>query len=340
MVSVVTQQVKYSTSLVCNWDLGRNFSCFSLCLSSSLIKNPADRADLKMLMVRAHFLSFHAKQYKWTLFTFTINVPDHTVSIITVTEVNIKLYHISHFTQSNQICLDKIKSCIASHWTVVGVKVCVCVVLCACVCVSVSLSLCVCDLCVCVCVWSVCVICVSVCDRCLCVWRVCDVCVRASVCVCVRLHVCACVCMCVRASACVCVRLHVCACVCMCVCVCTCVCVICVCVCVCVLSLCVCVVLCVCVCLCLCLSVCVIGVCVIGVCVWSVCVCVCSLFQNHTFIKRSEVEEVDFAGWLCKMMGLNQPSTPTQTTEWHTHTPDGHMTRGSPTEYKRLQPIR
>uniref|UniRef100_A0AAY4EVI5 Dual specificity mitogen-activated protein kinase kinase 2 n=1 Tax=Denticeps clupeoides TaxID=299321 RepID=A0AAY4EVI5_9TELE len=33
---------------------------------------------------------------------------------------------------------------------------------------------------------------------------------------------------------------------------------------------------------------------------------------NHTFIKRSEVEEVDFAGWLCKTMGLKQPSTPTR----------------------------
>ena len=39
-------------------------------------------------------------------------------------------------------------------------------------------------------------------------------------------------------------------------------------------------------------------------------------FQSHTFIKRSEVEEVDFAGWLCKTMGLNQPSTPTRGTEW------------------------
>lgn len=39
------------------------------------------------------------------------------------------------------------------------------------------------------------------------------------------------------------------------------------------------------------------------------------LFQSHTFIKRSEVEEVDFAGWLCKTMGLNQPSTPTRGTE-------------------------
>uniref|UniRef100_A0AAY5L088 Dual specificity mitogen-activated protein kinase kinase 2 n=1 Tax=Esox lucius TaxID=8010 RepID=A0AAY5L088_ESOLU len=36
---------------------------------------------------------------------------------------------------------------------------------------------------------------------------------------------------------------------------------------------------------------------------------------NHTFIKRAEVEEVDFAGWLCKTMGLNQPSTPTRGTE-------------------------
>uniref|UniRef100_A0A8C8JTP1 Dual specificity mitogen-activated protein kinase kinase 2 n=1 Tax=Oncorhynchus tshawytscha TaxID=74940 RepID=A0A8C8JTP1_ONCTS len=36
---------------------------------------------------------------------------------------------------------------------------------------------------------------------------------------------------------------------------------------------------------------------------------------NHTFIKRSEVEEMDFAGWLCKTMGLNQPSTPTRTAD-------------------------
>lgn len=36
-------------------------------------------------------------------------------------------------------------------------------------------------------------------------------------------------------------------------------------------------------------------------------------FQNHAFIKRSEVEEVDFAGWLCKTLRLNQPSTPTRT---------------------------
>ncbi|KAI1891685.1 hypothetical protein AGOR_G00146320 [Albula goreensis] len=36
------------------------------------------------------------------------------------------------------------------------------------------------------------------------------------------------------------------------------------------------------------------------------------MLMNHTFIKRSEVEEVDFAGWLCKTMGLNQPSTPTR----------------------------
>lgn len=37
------------------------------------------------------------------------------------------------------------------------------------------------------------------------------------------------------------------------------------------------------------------------------------LFQNHTFIKQSEVEEVDFAGWLCKTLRLDQPSTPTRT---------------------------
>ncbi|XP_014047273.1 dual specificity mitogen-activated protein kinase kinase 2 isoform X1 [Salmo salar] len=34
------------------------------------------------------------------------------------------------------------------------------------------------------------------------------------------------------------------------------------------------------------------------------------MLMNHTFIKRSEVEVVDFAGWLCKIMALNQPSTP------------------------------
>ncbi|MBN3306679.1 MP2K1 kinase, partial [Amia calva] len=31
----------------------------------------------------------------------------------------------------------------------------------------------------------------------------------------------------------------------------------------------------------------------------------------HTFIKQSEAEEVDFAGWLCSTIDLNQPSTPT-----------------------------
>uniref|UniRef100_A0AAQ5Z0H5 mitogen-activated protein kinase kinase n=1 Tax=Amphiprion ocellaris TaxID=80972 RepID=A0AAQ5Z0H5_AMPOC len=36
------------------------------------------------------------------------------------------------------------------------------------------------------------------------------------------------------------------------------------------------------------------------------------MLMNHTFIKRSEAEEVDFAGWLCRTMGLNQPSTPTR----------------------------
>ncbi|XP_023832835.1 dual specificity mitogen-activated protein kinase kinase 2b [Salvelinus sp. IW2-2015] len=39
------------------------------------------------------------------------------------------------------------------------------------------------------------------------------------------------------------------------------------------------------------------------------------MLMNHTFIKRSEVEEMDFAGWLCKTMGLNQPSTPTRTVD-------------------------
>ncbi|KAL0968893.1 hypothetical protein UPYG_G00273260 [Umbra pygmaea] len=31
----------------------------------------------------------------------------------------------------------------------------------------------------------------------------------------------------------------------------------------------------------------------------------------HPFIKQSEAEEVDFAGWLCSTIGLNKPSTPT-----------------------------
>lgn len=35
------------------------------------------------------------------------------------------------------------------------------------------------------------------------------------------------------------------------------------------------------------------------------------MLTNHVFIKRSEVEEVDFAGWLCRTMGMSQPSTPT-----------------------------
>uniref|UniRef100_A0A7N6BLS5 Dual specificity mitogen-activated protein kinase kinase 2 n=1 Tax=Anabas testudineus TaxID=64144 RepID=A0A7N6BLS5_ANATE len=39
------------------------------------------------------------------------------------------------------------------------------------------------------------------------------------------------------------------------------------------------------------------------------------MLMNHTFIKRSEAEEVDFAGWLCKTMELNQPSTPTRTAD-------------------------
>ncbi|XP_068557765.1 dual specificity mitogen-activated protein kinase kinase 2b [Cebidichthys violaceus] len=39
------------------------------------------------------------------------------------------------------------------------------------------------------------------------------------------------------------------------------------------------------------------------------------MLTDHMFIKRSEVEEVDFAGWLCKTMGLNQPSSPTRTAD-------------------------
>ncbi|KAM6937411.1 dual specificity mitogen-activated protein kinase kinase 1 [Xenentodon cancila] len=33
----------------------------------------------------------------------------------------------------------------------------------------------------------------------------------------------------------------------------------------------------------------------------------------HPFIKQSEAEEVDFAGWLCSTIGLSQPATPTHT---------------------------
>ncbi|XP_070543184.1 dual specificity mitogen-activated protein kinase kinase 1-like [Ptychodera flava] len=35
--------------------------------------------------------------------------------------------------------------------------------------------------------------------------------------------------------------------------------------------------------------------------------------MNHPFIKKSEAEDVDFAGWVCETMNL-KPSTPTQTT--------------------------
>uniref|UniRef100_A0A672YU01 Dual specificity mitogen-activated protein kinase kinase 1 n=1 Tax=Sphaeramia orbicularis TaxID=375764 RepID=A0A672YU01_9TELE len=34
----------------------------------------------------------------------------------------------------------------------------------------------------------------------------------------------------------------------------------------------------------------------------------------HAFIKQSEAEQVDFAGWLCTTIGLNQPVTPTHGT--------------------------
>ncbi|VTJ73480.1 Hypothetical predicted protein [Marmota monax] len=37
------------------------------------------------------------------------------------------------------------------------------------------------------------------------------------------------------------------------------------------------------------------------------------MLMGHAFIKRSEAEEVDFAGWLCRTLRLNQPSTPTRT---------------------------
>lgn len=36
--------------------------------------------------------------------------------------------------------------------------------------------------------------------------------------------------------------------------------------------------------------------------------------QVHPFIKTSEAEEVDFAGWLCTTIGLSQPLTPTHGT--------------------------
>uniref|UniRef100_A0A8C4DVP6 Dual specificity mitogen-activated protein kinase kinase 1 n=1 Tax=Dicentrarchus labrax TaxID=13489 RepID=A0A8C4DVP6_DICLA len=34
----------------------------------------------------------------------------------------------------------------------------------------------------------------------------------------------------------------------------------------------------------------------------------------HSFIKQSDAEQVDFAGWLCSTIGLNQPVTPTHGT--------------------------
>lgn len=49
--------------------------------------------------------------------------------------------------------------------------------------------------------------------------------------------------------------------------------------------------------------------------VWSAHFNITHLFpQVHPFIKRSEVEQVDFAGWLCSTIGLNQPGTPTHGT--------------------------
>uniref|UniRef100_A0A8D2CLC6 Protein kinase domain-containing protein n=1 Tax=Sciurus vulgaris TaxID=55149 RepID=A0A8D2CLC6_SCIVU len=37
------------------------------------------------------------------------------------------------------------------------------------------------------------------------------------------------------------------------------------------------------------------------------------MLVGHAFIKRSEAEEVDFVGWLCRNLRLKQPSTPTRT---------------------------
>uniref|UniRef100_A0A8C5MX16 Dual specificity mitogen-activated protein kinase kinase 2 n=1 Tax=Leptobrachium leishanense TaxID=445787 RepID=A0A8C5MX16_9ANUR len=34
------------------------------------------------------------------------------------------------------------------------------------------------------------------------------------------------------------------------------------------------------------------------------------MLMVHTFLKRDEIQEVDFAGWLCKTLGLRQPSNP------------------------------
>lgn len=36
-----------------------------------------------------------------------------------------------------------------------------------------------------------------------------------------------------------------------------------------------------------------------------------NFLQTHAFVKRSEAEEVDFAGWVCQTMGLD-PSTSTK----------------------------
>ena len=38
-----------------------------------------------------------------------------------------------------------------------------------------------------------------------------------------------------------------------------------------------------------------------------------NFLQNHPFVKNSEVERIDFAGWVCQTMGLD-PSTPTKST--------------------------
>lgn len=47
--------------------------------------------------------------------------------------------------------------------------------------------------------------------------------------------------------------------------------------------------------------------------------------QVHPFIKRSEAEQVDFAGWLCSTIGLNQPGTPTHGTAMWDNEPLGYQ---------------
>lgn len=60
--------------------------------------------------------------------------------------------------------------------------------------------------------------------------------------------------------------------------------------------------------------------------VWSAYFNITHLFpQVHPFIKRSEAEQVDFAGWLCSTIGLNQPGTPTHGTAMWENEPLGYQ---------------